>query len=123
MVATFAARSSMKVIGFDPALPKDTANERGIQLMDLPDVWARSDFITVHTPLTPDTKDIINDDSISQVLCNTPPAVPCVQYCRCIYSFTCHSLLLTTGGTGRGPGAGFFVTFALFIIIFVWIIL
>ncbi|CAM9477755.1 unnamed protein product [Ascophyllum nodosum] len=67
MVAQWAQGFGMKVIGFDPALPKDTANERGIQLMDLPDVWARSDFITVHTPLTPDTKDIINDDSISQM--------------------------------------------------------
>lgn len=57
----------MEVIGFDPALPKDTAAERGIQLMDLADVWSKADFITLHTPLTPDTKDLVNDDSIAQV--------------------------------------------------------
>lgn len=57
----------MEVIGFDPALPKDAAAELGIQLMDLTDVWAKSDFITLHTPLTPDTKDLVNDDSIAQV--------------------------------------------------------
>lgn len=57
----------MEVIGFDPALPKDAAAELGIQLMDLADVWAKSDFITLHTPLTPDTKDLVDDDSISQM--------------------------------------------------------
>lgn len=57
----------MEVIGFDPALPKDAAAERGIQLMDLTDVWAKSDFITLHTPLTPDTQDLVNDESIAQV--------------------------------------------------------
>lgn len=58
---------SMEVIGFDPALPKDVAAELGIQLMDLADVWPKADFVTLHTPLTPDTKDLINDDSIAQV--------------------------------------------------------
>lgn len=57
----------MEVIGFDPALPKDAAAELGIQLMDLTDVWAKSDFITLHTPLTPDTQDLVNDESIAQV--------------------------------------------------------
>lgn len=57
----------MEVIGFDPALPKDAAAELGIQLMDLTDVWAKSDFITLHTPLTPDTQDLVNEDSIAQV--------------------------------------------------------
>lgn len=57
----------MEVIGFDPALPKDAAAELGIQLMDLADVWAKSDFITLHTPLTPDTQDLVNDESIAQV--------------------------------------------------------
>lgn len=57
----------MDVIGFDPALPKDVATDLGIQLMDLSDVWARADFVTLHTPLTPDTKDLVNDDSIAQV--------------------------------------------------------
>ncbi|CAN0375053.1 unnamed protein product [Hapterophycus canaliculatus] len=57
----------MEVVGFDPALPKDAAAELGIQLMDLSDVWAKSDFITLHTPLTPDTQDLVNDESIAQM--------------------------------------------------------
>eukprot|EP00904_Undaria_pinnatifida_P000327 jgi/Undpi1/10295/HiC_scaffold_28.g12747.m1 len=66
-VAKWAQGFDMEVIGFDPALPKDTAAELGIQLMDLADVWGKSDFITLHTPLTPDTQDLVNDDSIAQM--------------------------------------------------------
>ena len=58
---------SMEVIGFDPALPKTTAADLGIQLMDLADVWGKADFVTLHTPLTPDTKDLVNDETIDQV--------------------------------------------------------
>lgn len=67
MVAQWAQGFDMDVIGFDPALPKDVATDLGIQLMDLSDVWARADFVTLHTPLTPDTKDLVNDDSIAQM--------------------------------------------------------
>eukprot|EP00752_Nemacystus_decipiens_P004428 g4041.t2 len=67
MVAKWAQGFDMEVIGFDPALPKDAAAELGIQLMDLTDVWAKSDFITLHTPLTPDTQDLVNDESIAQM--------------------------------------------------------
>ncbi|CBJ29093.1 D-3-phosphoglycerate dehydrogenase [Ectocarpus siliculosus] len=67
MVAKWAQGFDMEVIGFDPALPKDAAAELGIQLMDLPDVWAKADFITLHTPLTPDTQDLVNDESIAQM--------------------------------------------------------
>ena len=66
----------MEVIGFDPALPKDAAAELGIQLMDLTDVWTKSDFITLHTPLTPDTQDLVNDESIAQVR-QIPPRLEC----------------------------------------------
>ncbi|CAM9382896.1 unnamed protein product [Choristocarpus tenellus] len=57
----------MEVIGFDPALPKDTAAQVGISLMDLNDIWTRADFITLHTPLTPDTKDLVNEDTIAKM--------------------------------------------------------
>ncbi|CAM9848841.1 unnamed protein product [Ectocarpus fasciculatus] len=67
MVAKWAQGFDMEVIGFDPALPKDAAAKLGIQLMDLPDVWAKADFITLHTPLTPDTQDLVNDESIAQM--------------------------------------------------------
>ena len=74
----------MEVIGFDPALPKDAAAELGIQLMDLTDVWAKSDFITLHTPLTPDTQDLVNDESIAQV----HPARSILLY----HAMPCHAM-------------------------------
>jgi D-3-phosphoglycerate dehydrogenase / 2-oxoglutarate reductase len=56
-----------QVIGFDPAMPKDVADELGLHLMELDDLWAQADFITLHTPLTPDTKNLINDATIAKV--------------------------------------------------------
>ncbi|CAN0224855.1 unnamed protein product, partial [Phaeothamnion confervicola] len=66
-VARWAKGFSMNVIGFDPAMPKDVAAGLGIQLMELNDLWGQADFITLHTPLTPDTKDLVNDATIGKV--------------------------------------------------------
>jgi D-3-phosphoglycerate dehydrogenase / 2-oxoglutarate reductase len=48
-------------------MPKDVADELGLHLMELDDLWAQADFITLHTPLTPDTKNLINDATIAKV--------------------------------------------------------
>ena len=49
----------MKVIGYDPILTADAAARIGIELVSLDELFARSDFITVHTPLTDDTRGIV----------------------------------------------------------------
>jgi D-3-phosphoglycerate dehydrogenase len=67
VVAEWAQGFSMDVIGYDPAMPKEVAEAKGITLMELDDIWARADFITLHTPLTPETKDLVNDDSIAKM--------------------------------------------------------
>ncbi len=36
-------------------------------MMDISDLWGICDFITVHTPLTDDTRGIINDDTIAKM--------------------------------------------------------
>jgi len=59
-VAKRAQAFDMRVIGFDPFLSADRAAEMGIELVDtvrnmLPEV----DYLTVHTPLTADTKHLI----------------------------------------------------------------
>ncbi|CAN0336407.1 unnamed protein product, partial [Discosporangium mesarthrocarpum] len=67
-VAKWARGFNMDVVGFDPALPKDAAESLGISLVeDLQDVWEKADFITLHTPLTPDTKDLVNKDTIAKM--------------------------------------------------------
>jgi len=49
----------MKVIGYDPILTADAAGRIGVELVSLDELFARADFITVHTPLTDDTKGIV----------------------------------------------------------------
>ncbi len=57
---------SMFVIGYDPLMQKDAALKLGIELVNLEELFRRSDFITVHTPLTNETKGLINDASIAR---------------------------------------------------------
>ena len=49
----------MKVIGYDPILTADAAGRIGVELVSLDELFARADFITVHTPLTDDTRGIV----------------------------------------------------------------
>src|SRR5581483_7967346 len=59
IVADRALGLKMKVIGYDPFLTQDAAERLGVELVTLEDVWRRADAITVHTPLTPDTKGLV----------------------------------------------------------------
>jgi len=56
----------MKTIGFDPVLSADAASKLGIQLVNLDELYRRSDFITVHTPLTNETRNLLNDETLSR---------------------------------------------------------
>jgi D-3-phosphoglycerate dehydrogenase len=59
VVASRALGFEMKVVAFDPFVAPDQLRELGIELAPLEEVCARADFITVHTPLTPETRGII----------------------------------------------------------------
>jgi len=54
----------MNVIAYDPFLSEDSAKTMGVEKVDIKDLFKRSDFITLHTPLTPETKYLINKKSI-----------------------------------------------------------
>ncbi|RJE90944.1 phosphoglycerate dehydrogenase [Paenibacillus sp. 1011MAR3C5] len=58
-VAKRAAAFSMTVIGYDPFLTEEKADELGIKLMPIDEIMRKADFITVHTPLTSDTHHMI----------------------------------------------------------------
>lgn len=59
-VARRAAGMDMKVVGFDPFLSPDRAAQLGIEAAaDLGQLLPRCDFLTVHTPLTDETRDLI----------------------------------------------------------------
>jgi D-3-phosphoglycerate dehydrogenase len=67
-VARRAAGLDMKVIGYDPVLSPERAAQLGIEaLPDLDHVLPRCDFLTVHTPLTPETRDLIGAREIAQM--------------------------------------------------------
>jgi D-3-phosphoglycerate dehydrogenase len=57
----------MTVIGYDPVLSSEVAERMGVQLVGLEELFRRSDFLTVHSPLTAETKDLI--DARSLALC------------------------------------------------------
>ncbi|MCZ6775752.1 MAG: phosphoglycerate dehydrogenase [Ignavibacteria bacterium] len=56
----------MKTIGYDPLLGRDVALKFKIELVSLDEVYRRSDFISVHTPLTNETRGILNDKTLAK---------------------------------------------------------
>ncbi len=63
-VARRAQGLQMNVIGYDPFLSDERARELGLEKVTLEELFERSDFITIHTPLTPETKNLINRETI-----------------------------------------------------------
>ncbi len=63
-VTKLAQGLAMKVIGYDPYLSGDRAQALGIEAVELEALFARSDFISVHTPLTRETRSLINARTI-----------------------------------------------------------
>ena len=63
-VATRSLSFDMKVIGYDPFVNEERAQSLGIKVVSFDELIAQSDFITVHMPLTPKTKNMINKDNI-----------------------------------------------------------
>lgn len=59
VVADRARGLKLKVIAYDPYLSADTAAHLEIELCSLDDLLARADFITVHAPLTPETRGLL----------------------------------------------------------------
>jgi D-3-phosphoglycerate dehydrogenase / 2-oxoglutarate reductase len=55
----------MKVIAYDPFLSPERARDLGVERVDLPELFKRADFITLHTPLTDKTKNIVDAAAIA----------------------------------------------------------
>jgi D-3-phosphoglycerate dehydrogenase len=63
-VAKRAQGLGMNVIAFDPFLSDEKAKEIGVEKVSVEELFKRSDFITFHTPLTQETKNLINKKTI-----------------------------------------------------------
>jgi len=67
-VAQRANGFGMKVVGFDPFLAADRAAELGVESVGrLDELWGRCDFITLHTPMTAETRHLIDAAAIAQM--------------------------------------------------------
>ena len=56
----------MKVVAFDPFLTPERAIEMGVEKVDLDTLLARADFITLHTPLTDQTRNILSKENLAK---------------------------------------------------------
>mmetsp|Transcript_20476 Transcript_20476/g.22243 ORF Transcript_20476/g.22243 Transcript_20476/m.22243 type:complete len:574 (+) Transcript_20476:69-1790(+) len=66
VVAQSAKSMGMKIIGYDPVMNAEALKEVSIKKVELADIWAQSDIITIHTPLTPETSNLINDANLAK---------------------------------------------------------
>jgi D-3-phosphoglycerate dehydrogenase / 2-oxoglutarate reductase len=66
IVASRALGLKMKVVAFDPFLTPERAVEMGVEKADLDTLLARADFITLHTPLTDQTRNILSKENLAK---------------------------------------------------------
>jgi D-3-phosphoglycerate dehydrogenase len=67
IVADRAKGLKMRVIAFDPYLSPERAADMGVEKVELNDLLARADFLTLHTPLTNETRNIISADALAKM--------------------------------------------------------
>ena len=66
IVADRARGLKMKVVAFDPFLTPERAIEMGVEKVTLDELLARADFITLHTPLTDQTRNILSAENLAK---------------------------------------------------------
>jgi D-3-phosphoglycerate dehydrogenase len=67
IVADRARGLKMKVIGYDPYLSKEIAEKKGVDLVSLDELLRRSDFISIHTPLTDVTRNLVDKNAFTKM--------------------------------------------------------
>ncbi len=67
IAASRAQGLKMKTIAYDPHMPKDMAEKIGVELVSLEELAKRSDYITVHVPMTKETKGLISSDFLKNM--------------------------------------------------------
>ncbi len=62
-----AAAFGMKIIGYDPLIPADEIQRRGGKPVTMDELLAEADIITMHIPLTADSKNMLNADAFAKM--------------------------------------------------------
>ncbi len=57
----------MEVLGFDPFVPEERAQMLGVELVSLDSLLGRSDFVSLHCALTPDTKHLLGEERLRKM--------------------------------------------------------
>ncbi|MBA4183055.1 MAG: phosphoglycerate dehydrogenase, partial [Acidobacteria bacterium] len=66
-VAKIAKGFGMNIFAFDPFVSEDQAKDLGFEVGSLDDVFANADFLTIHTPVTDETRNIIGKDAFAKM--------------------------------------------------------
>lgn len=66
-VAKRALAFEMTVLTYDPFIPAEVVRDLGVESVDLDELYAKSDFITLHSVITDSTKEMINKASIAKM--------------------------------------------------------
>ncbi len=66
-VAKRAKGFNLNILVFDPYVSLERAQAMGVELVDLPELYRRADFITIHTPRTDETMNLISAAAIAQM--------------------------------------------------------
>lgn len=101
IVCNRAQGLKMKVIAYDPFLSEDRATEIGVEKVELDTLLARADFITLHVPLTDQTRNILSVEAIAKLK-------PGVRIINCARGGLVDEVALAAALTeGRVAGAAF----------------
>jgi D-3-phosphoglycerate dehydrogenase / 2-oxoglutarate reductase len=66
-VAARALAFGMSVLGYDPLIPAEEISRRGAEPVSLDEIYARSDFISLHLPLTGETRSMVNEQAFGRM--------------------------------------------------------
>jgi (S)-sulfolactate dehydrogenase len=67
IAADRASGLKMKVLAYDPFIGREAAARLGVELVDLDELLSRADFITIHTPLTAETRGLIGAPALARM--------------------------------------------------------
>ena len=67
LVAPKAKSFGLRVVAYDPFIPKDVFANAGVEQVDFAQLLKISDYVSIHSPLTPETKGLFNADAFKQM--------------------------------------------------------
>jgi D-3-phosphoglycerate dehydrogenase len=67
LVAPKAKAFGMRVIAFDPYVPPEVFQNIGVERVELDELLTTSDYVSIHSPLTPDTKGMFNEAAFKKM--------------------------------------------------------